>query len=86
VVLQSPLFGQGVSLPVCTITSSEVPASLLRIALPVDPASGLQHPSWAMVDGITTIRQRRLGRRIGHLDDATMLAIGRALMVFLGLA
>jgi mRNA interferase MazF len=43
-------------------------------------------PSWAAIDMVTTVRQRRIGRRIGHLDDTTMLAISRALLVFLGLA
>ena len=86
VVLQSPLFGDTVPLPVCMITSTEISASLLRVALPLDAATGLERPSWAMVEGITTIRQRRIGRRIGRLEATTMLEISRALLVFLGIA
>jgi mRNA interferase MazF len=86
VVLHAPLFGETVPLPVCLITTVASAAPLLRVALPAGPASGLEMPSWAAIDMVTTVRQRRIGRRIGRVDDATMLAIGRALLVFLGLA
>jgi mRNA interferase MazF len=86
VVLQTPLFGETIPLPVCLITSVASAAPLLRVALPAGPASGLEMPSWAAIDMVTTVRQRWIGRRIGHLDDTTMLAVGRALLVFLGLA
>ena len=38
-----------------------------------------------MVDKITTISKKRLGERIGHLDDAAMARLNRAILVFLGL-
>jgi mRNA-degrading endonuclease toxin of MazEF toxin-antitoxin module len=43
-------------------------------------------PSWAQIELLTTVRRWRVGGRIGCTDDATMLAINRALAVFLGLA
>jgi mRNA interferase MazF len=86
VVLQTAIFGETVPLPICLITSVASAAPLLRVALPDDPTSGLDRPCWAAIDTVRTVRQRRIGRRIGRLDDSTMLAIGRALLVFLGLA
>jgi mRNA interferase MazF len=59
---------------------------LFRIA--VDPSSdnGLAQASRVMADKLTTVPKDKLGRRIGRLDDATMLRLNRAMTVFLGLA
>jgi mRNA-degrading endonuclease toxin of MazEF toxin-antitoxin module len=59
---------------------------LLRIALPVSEASGLVVPSWAQIDKIITISRRRIGCRIGHLDNVKLFEISQALLVFLGIA
>ena len=87
VLLQSPsLFGPAIPVPICPITSTQLEAPLLRVPLAADEATGLQTPSWAAIDLIQTIRQRRIGQRIGRVDDAMMLEISRALIVFLGLS
>jgi|SRR5215831_14303827 len=88
IILQSPLlFGSTVPLPICPVTSLPVEsAPLLRIPLANGATTGLQAPSWAAIDLVQTIRQRRIGERIGNVNGETMLAIDRALMVFLGLA
>lgn len=87
VLLQAPeRLDEASPLPVVMITTTPREAPLLRVALPSDSASGLTVPSWAAIDLVTTVRRRRLRRRIGHLDPAVMLAIDRALMVYLGLA
>jgi mRNA interferase MazF len=86
VVLQAALFGESVPVPICPITSRSTDTPLLRIALSADATTGLEAPSWAMIDGLTTVRPQRIGQLIGNVDDTTMLAIGRALIVFLGLA
>jgi mRNA interferase MazF len=39
-----------------------------------------------MVDKLTTMPRSRLGQHIGGVSDTDMLALGRALVVFLGLA
>ena len=39
-----------------------------------------------MVDEITTVPRARMGRRIGQLASADLVRLGRAVMVFLGLA
>ena len=85
IVLQGPHFVT-LTLTVCPITSIAVDAPLLRIALPAGATSGLGVPSWAQIDKITTISQRRIGGRIGHLDNAKIFEISQALLVFLGIA
>lgn len=71
---------------VCLLTSIAADAPALRIAVPATAATGLESPSWAMIERVTTVRRHRIGNRIGRAGDATMLAIGRALLMFLGLA
>jgi mRNA interferase MazF len=39
-----------------------------------------------MVDKITTLPKRKLGARIGRLDDSDVVGLNRAVLVFLGLA
>ena len=84
-VLQSPHFA-AMTLTVCPITSLAADAPLLRIGLPVSEASGLVVPSWAQIDRIMTISRRRIGGRIGHLDNAKMFEISQYVLVFLGIA
>jgi mRNA interferase MazF len=74
------------TLTVCPITSTAVDARLLRIALPAGEASGLVAPSWAQIDKIITISRRRIGGRIGHLENVKMFEISQALLVFHGIA
>jgi len=38
------------------------------------------------VDKAMTVRRDKIGGTVGHLDDATMLAVNRALALFLGFA
>ena len=48
--------------------------------------NGLTQPSQITVDKPQTPGRARVGPVIGHLDDVTLLAVDRALAVFLGLA
>jgi mRNA interferase MazF len=48
--------------------------------------NGLTAQSQVMVDKIVTIRRDNLGQRIGALETAVLLAVERAVLVFLGLA
>ena len=51
-----------------------------------DGGKGLQKRSQVMVDKAQTVPREKLGAAFGHLDDTTMLAVTRALAVFLGVA
>ncbi len=39
-----------------------------------------------MVDKITTVPRSKLGERVGRLSDEELVRLGRAILVFLGLA
>jgi mRNA interferase MazF len=39
-----------------------------------------------MVDKITAVRRSKLGERLGILDDADLVRLNRAVVVFLGFA
>ena len=85
-VVQSDLFGKLPAVTVLPITSTLVDAPLLRVAVEPSPQNGLGKPSHIMVDKPQTPPRGKLGSVIGHLDDATLLAVNRALAVFLSLA
>jgi mRNA-degrading endonuclease toxin of MazEF toxin-antitoxin module len=38
-----------------------------------------------MVDKLTAVARKQIGKMIGRADDATMIGLNRALAVFLGL-
>ena len=48
--------------------------------------NGLAKPSQVMVDKPQSVAREKVGTVMGHLDDETMLAVNRALAVFLGFA
>ncbi len=87
VIAQDDLFLGTDSVVVCPVTShSLADASILRIALPANPATGLQGPSEIMVERITSIRRIRVTRVIGRVPHDQLLALNRSLAVFLGFA
>jgi len=54
--------------------------------MPATVANGLLKTSQAMVDKAQTVPRRRIGKTIGTLDSASMIAVNRALALFLGFA
>ena len=86
VILQDERFDATRSITVCSLTTDPTEAPLFRI--PVEPSdrNGLREPSRVMVDKITTVQRSRLGSLIGRLDDKDIVAVNRAIVVFLGLA
>ena len=85
-VIQSDLFGAHPSVTVLPITSTHHDAPLLRITVQPDAANGLHAVSQVMVDKPQSVPRDRLGPVFGHANDETMLAVNRALAVFLGFA
>lgn len=86
VIVQDDRFEGTDSVTVCALTSAAVEAPLLRIAADPTVLNGLDGPSQAMVDKVTTVRRKRLDRRIGVLALDDLSRISRALLVFLRLA
>ncbi len=85
-IVQSDLFEAHPSVTVLPITSTRQDAPLFRIAMQADPVTGLHALSDVMLDKPQSVPRDRLGPVFGHADDETMLAVNRALAVFLGLA
>ena len=85
VLIQDDRFDGTDSVTVCSFTTDPTEAPLIRLR--VEPGeSGLREVSNLMVDKITTVPRTRLGDLIGHLSDEDMVRLGRAIVVFLGLA
>ncbi|MGH3421870.1 MAG: type II toxin-antitoxin system PemK/MazF family toxin [Streptosporangiaceae bacterium] len=74
------------SVTLCPFTTDPTDAPLFRLLIEPDQRNGLDGPSRIMVDKVTTVRRSRLGTKVGALDDASVLRLNRALVVFLGIA
>lgn len=85
-VIQSDLFDAHPSVTILPVTSDLRATPLFRINVDPRPENGLNKPSQVMVDKPQSVARDKIGAVVGHLDDAAMLAVNRALAVFLGLA
>ena len=74
------------SVTLCPVTTDPTEAPLFRLLIEPDEGNGLDAPSRIMVNKVTTVRRSRLAARVGVLDDASVLRLNRALVVFLGMA
>jgi mRNA interferase MazF len=86
VIVQDDRFSDSASVTVCPFTTNPTPAPLFRIVVEPSEANGLAVVSRLMADKLTTVARDKLGRRVGRLDDETMLRLNRAILVFLGMA
>lgn len=86
VIIQDNRFDATSSVTVCAFTTDSTEAPLIRLAVEPNPVNGLRERSSLMVDKITTVRRENLGEKIGDLAEQDMTLLGRAAMVFLGLA
>jgi len=86
-VVQADLFNEThASVTILPVTGTAVDAPLFRIPLEPTADNGLKKPSQVMVDKIISVRADRIGKTIGRVGDDTMISIGRALAVWLGIA
>lgn len=85
-IVQDDRFDATDSITVCAFTTDPTEAPLFRLRIDPDEVNGLREPCSLMVDKITTVPRSKLGERIGRLSDEEMLRLGRATLVFLGLA
>jgi mRNA interferase MazF len=86
VVIQADWFDALPTIVVLPLTSSLQDAAVTRIDVAPSDANGLNLPSQIAVDRPQTVRRLKVGPTIGRLDNDVMLAVHRALAVFLGLA
>jgi mRNA interferase MazF len=86
VIVQDDRFDATNSITVCAFTTDPTDAPLFRVSVAPNEQNGLSAPCRLMVDKVTTVAKGKLGTRIGRLDDADMVRLNRAMLVFLGLA
>jgi len=86
VIVQDDRFDANDSIVVCPLTTDPTPAPIFR--LPIQPSAqrGLRGACRIMVDKLTAVPRRRLGRPVGSLNSEELKALNRAIFVFLGLA
>lgn len=85
-VIQSDLFDEHPSITILPITSELRDVPLFRITIEPDKENGLLKSSQVMVDKTCTVSREKIGEPFGKLSDELMLAINRALALFLGFA
>lgn len=85
-VVQDDRFDATDSITICPLTSDPTEIPLLRIPLGARADTGLTQASSIMIDKLTTMPRSKLGEQIGKVSDTDLLALSRALVVFLGLA
>ena len=86
VIVQDDRFDATNSVTVCALTTDPTDAPLFRLRIEPDTANEPRDASQLMVDKLTTIPRSKLGERVGRLNDEDMVRLGRAIVVFLGLA
>lgn len=85
-IVQDDRFDATDSVTVCAFTTDPTGAPLFRLRIEPNDVNGLREPCSLMVDKITTVPRSKLGERVGRLHDEEMVRLGRAVLVFFGLA
>lgn len=86
VIVQDDRFDATDSVAVCVFTTDPTDAPLFRLRIEPDEVNGLREPCSLMVDKITTVPRSKVGEHIGKLSDEELVRLGRAILVFFGLA
>ena len=86
VIIQDDAFDATASITICPFTTHTVDAPLVRLAMEPSERNGLRSASQLMIDKITTVSKSKLQKRVGRLSDEDIVRLGRAILVFLGLA
>lgn len=86
VVLQDDRFDATASITICAFTTDPTDAPLFRLLVEPNENNGLRAPCRLMVDKITTVPKSKIGSRLGRLEEADIVRLNRAVLVFLGLA
>ena len=86
VIIQDDRFDATDSVTVCAFTTDPIEAPFVRLPVEPDDINGLHERCSLMIDKVTTIPRAKLGERVGRLSDDDMVRLGRAVLVFFGLA
>src|SRR5664279_4517065 len=82
-IVQSDLFSEHPSVTIIPITSELRDTPLFRVPIKHGESTGLRKPS-EVVDKVQTIPHEKIGGVFGRIAEEDMLAVSRALAVFLG--
>ena len=85
-VIQADQFSEHASATVLPVTSTLVPAPLLRVTIEPSADNGLHKPSQVMVDKAMTVKRDKVGPAFGRIDADALVEVERCLAVFLGIA
>jgi mRNA interferase MazF len=85
-VIQSDLFAEHPSTVILPVTGELRDVPLFRVSVNPTDGNGLTKPSQIMIDKPQSVSSAKLRAVFGRVDDDTMLAVNRALAVFLGFA
>jgi mRNA interferase MazF len=83
-VIQSDEFLDLESVTVLPLTSEVLPVQVFRVTVEPTSENGLIERSQIMVDKAHTVPRHRLGYIFGRAADKDMMAVSRALALFLG--
>jgi mRNA interferase MazF len=86
VIVQDNRFSELLSVTICPFTTNPTSAPLVRVPIAPTESNGLAASYNLMVDKIMTVPKTKVGTRIGRLEDADLIRLNRAIVVFLGLA
>jgi mRNA interferase MazF len=86
VIVQDDNFDATDSVTICAFTTDPAEAPLFRPRIIPSTLNGLRQVACIMVDKLTTIPRARISHRLGRLQDADVVLLNRAMVVFLGLA
>jgi len=85
-VVQSDWLANTDSVLVALITSTLADAPIYRLDIEPAPVSGLKVKSQVMVEKILAVPRNKCGRKIGRLDEPTLIALNHMLSVVIGIA
>jgi len=85
VIIQDDRFDTD-SVTICPFTTDPTDAPLFRLNIEATLLNGLQESCRLMVDKMTTVSRSKLGLQVGALEDADLVRLNRAIVVFLGIA
>ncbi len=85
-IIQDDRFRDTGSVTVLPLTTTDVPAQFLRIAVPASASTGLDRRSYLMIDKLTTVRRANVVTRLGRIPTDLLVDVERGLLVFLGMA
>ncbi|MDB5989483.1 MAG: transcriptional modulator of MazE/toxin, MazF [Herbaspirillum sp.] len=83
-IVQSDLFAEHPSVTILPVTSELRSTPLFRLRIEPSEANGLRSPSEVMADKVQSVPREKIGATFGRLSDEDMLAVNRALALFLG--